>query len=76
MLSRSIVSNSFVTPWTASLPGSLSVEFCEGKNTCTGGLPFPSPGMLPTQGSNLHVSHLLRRHVDSLPLGGGSLDVP
>ena len=32
------------------------------------GLPFPSPGIFPTQGSNLRHLHLLYRQVDSLPL--------
>ena len=32
-----------------------------------GGLPFPSPGDLPTQGSNLSVFCLLRWQVDSSP---------
>ena len=32
------------------------------------GLPFPSPGIFPTQGSNLHFLCLLHQQADSLPL--------
>ena len=32
------------------------------------GLPFPPPGIFPTQGSNPHLLHLLNWQVHSLPL--------
>ena len=33
------------------------------------GLPFPTPGIFPSQGSKLHLSHLSHGQADSLPLG-------
>ena len=37
------------------------------KEYCSG-VPFPSPGDLPTQGSNFHLLRLLQWQADSLPL--------
>jgi len=34
---------------------------------CWSGLPFPTPGIFPTQGLNLYLLHLLHWLVDSLP---------
>ena len=70
MLSRSVVSDSFVTPWTVARQFPLSVEFF--RQEYWSGLPFPSPGyqgeIIPTQGSNLRLWHLLHGQADSLPL--------
>ena len=48
MLSRSVVSDSFVTPWTVARQVPLSVEFF--RQEYWRGLPFPSPGNLPDPG--------------------------
>ena len=45
----------FVTPWTAAHQAPLSVEF--PRQEYWRGLPFPSPGDLPNQGSNLCLLH-------------------
>ena len=44
----SVVSNSFVTPWTVSRQAPLSMEFSRQEYWC--GLPFPPPGDLPNPG--------------------------
>ena len=47
--SRSVVSNSFATPWSVvPLQAPLSMEF--SRQEYWGGLPFPSPGDLPNPG--------------------------
>ena len=61
--SCSVVSDSFATPWTVACQDPLSMGF--PRQECCGGLPFPSPGILPHQGLN---PHLLHWHMDSLPL--------
>ena len=43
----------FVTPWTAALQAPLSVGF--SRQEYWSGLPCPSPGIFPTQGSNPHL---------------------
>ena len=54
--SRSVVSNSFVTPWTVAHQAPLSTGFSR-KEHCSG-LLFPPPGDLPpSQGSNLPLLH-------------------
>ena len=53
----------FVTPWTATCQAPLTMGF--SRQEYWSGLPFPSSGMLPTQGSN---PCLLRWQVDSLLL--------
>jgi len=45
---------------------SLPIEFSRQEYWCA--LPFPSPGDLPNQGSNLHLLHLLNWLANSLPL--------
>ena len=45
---RSIMSNSFGTPWTVAHQASLSMEFSRQEYWI--GLPFPSPGFLPNPG--------------------------
>ena len=47
-------------------PGSLFMGF--PRQEYLSGLPFPPPGDLPGQGSNLLLLHLLHWQVDSLPL--------
>ena len=55
LFSRSVVSNSFATPWTIAYQGPLSMSFSRQEDWS--GLPFPSPGIFPTQGSNLYLLH-------------------
>ena len=44
----SVMSDSFVTPWTVAYQASLSMEF--SRQEYWSGLPFPSPGDLPNLG--------------------------
>ena len=60
--SHSVTYNSFVTPWAVVCQAPLSTGF--PRRAYWSGLPFPSPGDLPTQGLN---PHLLRCR-QSLPL--------
>ena len=57
-----------VTPWTVAHQAPLSMGF--PKQECWSGLPFPSPGNLPTEGSNLGLLHCRQSpalQADSLP---------
>ena len=56
----------FETPWTMAhqVPLSMGLFWQE----YWGGLPVPSPGDFPTQGSNLHLLWLPHWQADSLPL--------
>ena len=65
LLSRSIMSDS-VTPWTLALQAPLSMEF--SRQEYWSGLPFPTPGIFPTQGSYSHLLCLPHWQIDSLPL--------
>ena len=47
----------FVTPWIAACQASLSMGILQASNWS--GLPFPSPGMFPMQGSNPRLLCLL-----------------
>ena len=60
----------FATPWTVAHQAPLPVGF--PRQEYWSGLPFPSPGDLPDQGSN---PGLLQSQVDSLPaeLSGNTL---
>ena len=62
MLSCSIVSDSFVIPWTVAHQTPLSTEF--SRQEYWSGLPFPSPGDLPDPGIEPGSPTL---QVDSLP---------
>ena len=53
----------FATPWTGALQAPLSIEF--SRQEYWRELGFPTPGIFPTQGSNLS---LLCQQVDSLLL--------
>ena len=53
----------FVTPWTVAHQAPLSMGF--SRQEYWSGLPFPSPGIFPTQGLNPHLQHW---QVNSLPL--------
>ena len=44
----------FATPWTVARQAPLSVGF--SRQEYLSGLPFPSLGIVPTQGSNLHLA--------------------
>ena len=59
-----VMSNS-ATPWTITFQVPLSMEF--SRQEYWSGLPFPPPGDLLTQGSNLHFLCLLYWQVDFLP---------
>ena len=54
------------TPWTTAHQTPLSMGFSRQENWS--GLPCPSPGDLPNQGSNPCLLHLLHWQVGSLPL--------
>ena len=45
----------FATPWTVAYQAPLSMGF--SRQGYWSGLPFPSPGIFPTQGSNSGVLH-------------------
>ena len=45
----------FATPWTAARQAPRSVGF--SRQEYWSGLPFPSPGIFPTQGSNQGLLH-------------------
>ena len=49
MLSQSVVSDSFVTPWTVAHQAPLSMEFF--RQECWIGLSFPTPRDLPDPGN-------------------------
>ena len=63
LLSRWVVSDTFVTPWTVARQASLSVVF--SRQEYWSGLLFPSPGDLPDWGIK---SSSLAWQADSLPL--------
>ena len=58
LFSRSVMSNSFVTPWTVFLQAPLSPWDFPGKNTGVG-CCFLLQGIFPTQRSNLHLLYFL-----------------
>ena len=53
----------FANPWTIACQALLSMRF--SRQEYWSGLPCPSPGYLPTQGSKPHLLHLLHCQVDS-----------
>ena len=71
-VSRSTMSDSFATLWTIACQAPLFMEF--SRQEYWSGLPFPSPGIFWTQGSNLglpHCGHILYclNHQGSPPEG-------
>ena len=54
-VSHSVVSVSFLTPWTVALQAPQFKEF--SRQEYWSGLPLPSPGIFPTQGLNLCLLH-------------------
>ena len=66
MLTHSVVSNSFVTPWTIAHQAPLSVGF--PRQEYWSGFPFPPPGDLPDPGLNPSLLCLLHWQADSLSL--------
>ena len=64
----------FGTPWTIAHQAPLSVGL--SRQEYWSRLPFPSPGIFPTQGLNLCLLDLLHWQVDSLPLShqGSAMD--
>ena len=70
LFSRSVVSNSFATPWTVAHQAPLSTGF--PRQEYWNGLPFPSPEDRPDLGIELkwirstwQVDSLLLRHLGS-----------
>ena len=57
VLSHSVLTDSFITPSTGAHQDPVSMEF--SRPEYWNGLPFPSPGMFPIQGSNLSLLFLL-----------------
>ena len=55
LVSHSIVSDSFVTPWTVAHQAPLSMGF--PRQEYWSGLPFPSPGDLPDPGIKAGLLH-------------------
>ena len=54
------------SPWTVVFQASLSIKF--SRQEFWSELPFPTQGIVQTQGSNSHLLHLLLWQTDSLPL--------
>ena len=71
VLSCSVMSDS-ATPWTVALQAPLSMGF--SRQECCSGFPFPIPGDLPTEGSNLHLLHLL--HCRQIPYCWATTEAP
>ena len=68
VLSRSVKSDSFATPWTVALQASLSMGF--SRQECWSGLPCPSPGdHLPNSGIKLRSCALRVGSLQSEPPG-------
>ena len=55
----------FATPWAVACQAPLSVGFSRQEYWAE--LLFPTPGDIPTQGSNLRLLRLLHWQADSLP---------
>ena len=66
ILSCSVVFDSLPPPWTVACQTTLSTGLSRQKYWS--GLPFPTPGIFPTQKSNPRPLHLLHSQVGSLPL--------
>ena len=66
VLSYSVVSDSFETPWT--IVSQLSSIHGISRQEYWSELPFPTPGIFPTQGLKQCLLHLLHWQVNSLPL--------
>ena len=62
----SVMSNSFVTPWTVTFQAPLSMEFSGQENWS--GLPFPTPENLPDPEIELESLESPALATDSLPL--------
>ena len=67
MLSHSLVSDSFVTPWTAVHQAPLSMRFPRQEHWS--GLPFPPPGDLPHPGIEVTLLALAGRFFTTEPPG-------
>ena len=57
--SRSVMSDSFVTPWTVAYQDPLSTGF--SKQEYWSGLPFPSPGDPPNPGIELTAKAVINQ---------------
>ena len=66
VLSHSVMSDSFRTPWAVACQALLFMEF--SRQEYWSSLPFPASGDLPTQGLNTCLMHVLHWEADSLPL--------
>ena len=58
-----VVSDSFATPWTVAYQASLSIGFSQQEYQS--GLPFPSPGIFPTQELNPGLLHAGRHFMQN-----------
>ena len=67
MLSLSVMSELFATPWTVTCQAPLVHGILQARNTRVG-CHFLLPGIFPTQGSNPCLLRLLHWQVISLPL--------
>ena len=56
----------FAIPWTVACQAPLSMGLCRQEHRSR--LSCPSPRIFPSQGSNLHLLHLLHWQVSSLSL--------
>ena len=66
MLSRFSCVQLFAIPWTVACQAPLSMGLCRQEHRSR--LSCPSPRIFPSQGSNLHLLHLLHWQVSSLSL--------
>ena len=66
VLSLSVMSQPFETPWTEAHQVALSMGFFRQKYWSR--QPFSTPGIFPTQGLNPGLLHLLHWQASSLPL--------
>ena len=68
LFSHSVVSDSFVTPWTVACQAPLSMGFSRQEEYWSG-LPFPSPGDLPDPGTEPASPVLAGRFFTTEPPG-------
>ena len=72
-VSRSVMSELFVTPWTVAHQAPLSMGFLR-QEYCSG-LPFPSPGDIPDSGIETTYPALAGGCFNTLSHLGGSIQI-
>ena len=72
VVSRSVVSDSFATPWTVALQVPLSMGF--PRQEYWSGLPFPSSGDLPNPGIESRSPALAGRFFAIVPPGKSNFE--